>query len=157
MKFTQTRRAFGKTALAGLAAAAFAPMGRAGAAESPLAFQSIWINDPEFIGYFIAIDKGWYKEEGIDLTYIPGGPDVIPQAALLTGKADIALTSLIESASAVFREGRHLQDHRCAVPEEPGQRHQPRGNRHQVDQGISSARPSPALRSASAPSRCCSA
>src|SRR5689334_3127846 len=105
MTFTQTRRAFGKTAVAGLAAAAFAPFGRASAAEAPLAFQSIWINDPEFIGYFIALDKGWYKEEGIDLTYLPGGPDVIPQASLLTGKADVALTSLIETATAVSEKG----------------------------------------------------
>ncbi len=105
MQFTQTRRAFGKTALAGLAAAAFTPLGRASAAEAALSFQSIWINDPEFIGYFIAIDKGWYKEAGLDLTYIPGGPDVIPQASLLTGKADIALTSLIETASAVSEKG----------------------------------------------------
>lgn len=105
MTFRPTRRALGKGALAGLAAAAFAPIGSAHAAEAPLAFQSIWINDPEFIGYFIAIDKGWYKDEGLDLTYIPGGPDVIPQASLLTGKADIALTALIETASAVSEKG----------------------------------------------------
>ena len=105
MKFVQSRRAFGKTALAGLAAAAFSPLGRARAADAPLSFQSIWINDPEFIGYFIGIDNGYYKAEGIDLNYIPGGPDVIPQAALLTGKADIGLTSLIETASAVSEKG----------------------------------------------------
>lgn len=108
MKFVQSRRAFGKTlgkaSLAGLAAT-LAPLGNARAADAALSFQSIWINDPEFIGYFIALDKGYYTAEGIDLTYIPGGPDVIPQAALLTGKAEIGLTSLIETATAVAEKG----------------------------------------------------
>lgn len=104
MKTMLTRRGFGKAALAGLAAASL-PIARARAAGTPLNFQSIWINDPEFVGYFIAIDKGYYAAEGLDLNYMPGGPDVIPQAALLTGKADIALTSLIESANAVAKKG----------------------------------------------------
>lgn len=105
MKFSQTRREFARTALAGVAAAAFAPALTARAAETPLSFQSIWINDPEFLGYFIGIEKGYYKAEGLDLTYIPGAPDVIPQASLLTGKAEIALTSIIETASAVAEKG----------------------------------------------------
>jgi ABC-type nitrate/sulfonate/bicarbonate transport system substrate-binding protein len=104
MRSTLTRRGFGKAALAGLAAATL-PLGSARAAGTPLNFQSIWINDPEFAGYFIALDKGYYAAEGLDVNYIPGGPDVIPQASLLTGKADIALTSLIETASAVSEKG----------------------------------------------------
>lgn len=104
MTSTLTRRGFGKAAFAGLAAAAL-PLGVARAAGTPLNFQSIWINDPEFAGYFIALDKGYYTAEGLDVNYIPGGPDVIPQASLLTGKADIALTSLIETASAVSEKG----------------------------------------------------
>lgn len=104
MKSTLTRRGFGKAALAGLAAATL-PIGVARAAGTPLNFQSIWINDPEFSGYFIALDKGYYTAEGLEVNYIPGGPDVIPQASLLTGKADIALTSLIETASAVSEKG----------------------------------------------------
>ncbi|MBB3928988.1 ABC-type nitrate/sulfonate/bicarbonate transport system substrate-binding protein [Kaistia hirudinis] len=104
MKSTLTRRGFGKAALAGLAAATL-PLGVARAAGTPLNFQSIWINDPEFSGYFIALDKGYYTAEGLKVNYIPGGPDVIPQASLLTGKADIALTSLIETASAVSEKG----------------------------------------------------
>jgi len=104
MKSTLTRRGFGKAALAGLAAATL-PLSVARAAGTPLNFQSIWINDPEFSGYFIALDKGYYTAEGLDVNYLPGGPDVIPQASLLTGKADIALTSLIETASAVSEKG----------------------------------------------------
>jgi ABC-type nitrate/sulfonate/bicarbonate transport system substrate-binding protein len=101
-----SRRNFTRTAVAGLAAASVGAFGRGAlAAESKIAFQSIWINDPEFSGYFIALDKGYYKAEGLAVDYLPGGPDVIPQASLLTGKADIALTSTIETATAVSEKG----------------------------------------------------
>lgn len=106
MNFKQTRREFGKTVLAGAAVAAMTPMSKALAGDlSHIDFQSTWINDPEFVGNFIAIDKGYYKDEGIDLNYIPGGPDVIPEGSLLTGKADFALTSVINCAQAVVEKG----------------------------------------------------
>lgn len=105
MSFSLTRRGFHLAALGGAAAAAFGSAGRAAAAETTLNFQSIWINDPEFIGYFIALDQGYYKDAGLAVNYMPGGPDLIPQGALLTGKADVALTSLVETATAVIDKG----------------------------------------------------
>ena len=48
----------------------------------------------------IAIDNGYYAAEGLSVNYMPGGPDVIPEAALLTGKADISLTNLTGSVKA---------------------------------------------------------
>ena len=53
------------------------------AQATPFTFQASWINDAEFAGYFAAIDKGFYKDEGLDLTYLSGGPDVIPESALI--------------------------------------------------------------------------
>ena len=55
--------------------------------------QAAWINDAEFMGYFIAMDKGYYTEQGLKLNYLPGGPDVIPESSLLGGKAPLALTT----------------------------------------------------------------
>jgi ABC-type nitrate/sulfonate/bicarbonate transport system substrate-binding protein len=69
-------------------------------AADQLNIQAIWLNDPEFIGYMIAIDNGYYAAEGLNVNYMPGGPDVIPEAALLTGKADISLTNLTGSVKA---------------------------------------------------------
>lgn len=37
-----------------------------------------WITQAQFAGYYVALEKGWYAEEGIDLTIRPGGPDVSP-------------------------------------------------------------------------------
>ena len=81
-----TRRHF-NVSLAGLAAAgALAGTTRGAAAESLINFQSTWLNDPEFIGYMLAIDKGYYAAEGLKVNYIPGGPNLIPEGSLLSGK-----------------------------------------------------------------------
>ena len=99
-----SRRAFTASALGGLAAAAVLPGRAALGATTKLTLQAIWINDPEFNGYYIAMEEGFYAEEGLEIDYIPGGPDVIPQASLLTGKADVALTSPLETAEAIFEK-----------------------------------------------------
>jgi len=62
-------------------------------AASKLAFQASWVNDAEFMGYFIAIDQGYYAAEGLEVEYFPGGPDVIPESTLLSGRADVTLTT----------------------------------------------------------------
>jgi len=40
-----------------------------------------WVPQAQFAGYFAAVEQGFYEAAGIDLTIVPGGPDVIPQAA----------------------------------------------------------------------------
>ncbi|MFM7697259.1 MAG: ABC transporter substrate-binding protein [Limnohabitans sp.] len=70
-------------------------------AASKLTLQAAWVNDAEFMGYFIGLDNGYYKAEGIDLTYLSGGPDVIPEASLLSKKADVALTTVETAIKAI--------------------------------------------------------
>lgn len=38
-----------------------------------------WAPQAQFAGYFAAKEKGYYTAEGLDVTIVPGGPDVIPQ------------------------------------------------------------------------------
>jgi ABC-type nitrate/sulfonate/bicarbonate transport system substrate-binding protein len=111
MTASMTRRRFNTTlGLASMAAVgAFGGATGAAAAESTLNFQSIWLNDPEFLGYMIAIDKGYYAEEGLKVNYLPGGPNLIPEGSLLAGKADIALTNMLTTAKAVVEKGAALK------------------------------------------------
>lgn len=74
-------------------------------AAMPLTFQASWINDAEFAGYFAAMDKGYYTEEGLDLTYLSGGPDVIPESSLIAGKADLTLTTPDTTIKAIVEQG----------------------------------------------------
>lgn len=78
-------------------------------AAVPLGLQGSWVNDAEFIGYYVALDRGWYEAEGLDLTYHPGGPDVIPESALPSGMVDVALASPDSIMKAVVDEGAPLK------------------------------------------------
>jgi len=88
----------------GLAASAMLPRA-AGASAAPLSLQASWSNDAEFAGYYVAMDKGWYKEAGLELAYLPGGPDVVPEGALAAGKCDVALTSPDTTVQAIVDQG----------------------------------------------------
>ena len=54
--------------------------GAAGAAMTPVRLQLQWTPQAQFAGYFAAAKQGYYTAEGLDVTMVPGGPDVIPQA-----------------------------------------------------------------------------
>lgn len=95
------RRTFLGTAVAGIAASSL-PF-RAYAA-SPLTMQAAWINDAEFAGYFLAMDEGYYSEAGLDLEYLSGGPDVIPESTIIAGRADLALTTPDTTIKAIVEQ-----------------------------------------------------
>ncbi len=108
-----SRRQFNKAIITSLGTASLAG-GAGGFAQRALGaeklnFQSIWLNDPEFIGYMIAIDNGYYSAEGLNVNYMPGGPDVIPEGSLLTGKSDVSLTHLTGVVKAVTEKGAPLK------------------------------------------------
>jgi NitT/TauT family transport system substrate-binding protein len=66
-------------------AAPSAPGSAAPESQAPAAtavrLQLQWVPQAQFAGYFAAIEQGYYEAAGIDLTLVPGGPDVIPQQA----------------------------------------------------------------------------
>ena len=70
-------------------------------ALTPITLQLQWVTQAQFAGYYVALDKGWYKDEGIDLTIIPGGPDQIPVDLIASGTRDFATTLLADLAVAI--------------------------------------------------------
>lgn len=76
---------------------------------SKFTMQAAWVNDAEFMGYFIALELGLYQAEGLDLTYLPGGPEVIPEGTLLSGRADLALTTPDTTVNLILKEGAPLK------------------------------------------------
>ena len=75
------------------------------AASNALSMQAAWVNDAEFMGYFVGLQTGLYKANNVDLTYLSGGPDVIPESALLASKAAIALTTPGTTIRAIASQG----------------------------------------------------
>jgi ABC-type nitrate/sulfonate/bicarbonate transport system substrate-binding protein len=105
-----TRRGFCRSlASAGLGPIALANLGVArvarAATANTVAMQAAWVNDAEFIGYFVAIQNGYYKAQDIEMRYLPGGPDVIPESSLLAGKAPVALTVPDTTIKAITTQG----------------------------------------------------
>jgi NitT/TauT family transport system substrate-binding protein len=70
-------------------ALAVAALMTAGAAQNlvPVVFQSKWFPQAQFAGYFVAIDKGFYAEEGLSVTVLDGG-NVNPTVQVASGNAD---------------------------------------------------------------------
>ena len=73
----------------------------------PVSLQLQWITQAQFAGYYVALDKGWYLEEGIDLTISPGGPDIIPANSIVSGTADFG-TGLLADVIVTIQQGQPL-------------------------------------------------
>jgi len=78
-----------KTALTGMIALAVAIAAGQAWALDPVTLQLKWVTQAQFGGYFVAKDKGFYEEEGLDVTINPGGPDIAPEQIIAGGGADV--------------------------------------------------------------------
>lgn len=54
-----------------------------------LTVQLDWVAEPEHGGFYQAEAKGFFRDEGLDITLIPGGPGAHVMPSVATGKADI--------------------------------------------------------------------
>jgi len=98
------RRLSAITGLALVAAVSLAGCA-AGSAEtsdglSPISLQTSWLPSVQFSGSYIADDQGYYADEDLDVTILPGGPDVANDAVVAAGNADIGLTNADNVARA---------------------------------------------------------
>src|SRR5262245_20718542 len=50
-----------------------------------------WFTQAQFAGYFAAVEKGYYKDQGLDVQILEGGVDIVPQTVLAQGQADFAV------------------------------------------------------------------
>ncbi|MBU5612969.1 ABC transporter substrate-binding protein [Geomonas azotofigens] len=50
-----------------------------------------WLHHFQFAGYYAALDKGYYREAGLDVTIREGGPDVEVEDAVTSGRADFGV------------------------------------------------------------------
>lgn len=71
--------------------AAFGLAGMAAHAADDVTLQLKWVTQAQFAGYYVALDKGFYAEEDLDVTIKPGGPDVAPTQVLAGGGADVTV------------------------------------------------------------------
>ncbi|MGH2524612.1 MAG: ABC transporter substrate-binding protein, partial [Anaerolineales bacterium] len=60
-------------------------------AMAKVTLQLQWFAQSQFAGYFAALDKGYYTEEGLDVTIKEGAVEIVPQQVLASGQAEFAL------------------------------------------------------------------
>ena len=75
-----------------------------GAWAEDVTLQLKWVTQAQFAGYFVAKDKGFYEEEGLNVTILPGGPDVAPTQVIAGGGADVVV-DWMPSALAAREKG----------------------------------------------------
>jgi len=70
-------------------------------------FQTDWYPQPEHGGFYEALLKGYYRQEGLDVTILPGGPYNSVEEQVATGAAQFGMSSsdrILEADS----QGEHL-------------------------------------------------
>jgi ABC-type nitrate/sulfonate/bicarbonate transport system substrate-binding protein len=105
MRFKISRRIFSKSAAASAVFAAMAALTCFGAGAqtlTPMNLALTWIANVEYAGLWIAIDKGYLRAEGLDLKYLPGGPNApAPLVTVAAGKAEIGYANWFPFLDAV--------------------------------------------------------
>ena len=88
---------------AGLASALALAAGAAGAQDA-VTLQLKWVTQAQFAGYYVALENGYYEDEGLDVTIRAGGPDIAPVQVLMGGGADV-MVDWMPSALAAREQG----------------------------------------------------
>ena len=89
--------------LAGLVSALALTAGMA-QAQDAVTLQLKWVTQAQFAGYYVALENGYYEEEGLDVTIRAGGPDIAPVQVLMGGGADV-MVDWMPSALAAREQG----------------------------------------------------
>ena len=68
--------------------------------KSEVSIQLKWLPDAQFMGYYVALDKGYYDEVGLTVNIVSGGGDIAETTAVNNGTVDFGVTWLANLASA---------------------------------------------------------
>lgn len=79
-------------AAAGAAATTVAPAAAkpSGPADR-VRLQLKWVPQAQFAGYYVAQDKGYYRDENLEVTILPGGPDIVSEQQVANGQAEFGV------------------------------------------------------------------
>jgi NitT/TauT family transport system substrate-binding protein len=110
-------------------AIAVAGLGTAGAAQElkPVVFGTNWLAQAEHGGFYQSVADGTYAECGLDVTIMPGGPQVNNRALMLAGRMDFHMGGdMLQAFNAVAQGipvvmvGATFQKHPQVILAHPG-------------------------------------
>lgn len=53
-----------------------------------------WVTQSQFAGYYAAVDRGFYRDEGLEVTIKAGAVEIVPQQVVASGGADFGIAWL---------------------------------------------------------------
>ncbi|MBW4981901.1 ABC transporter substrate-binding protein [Mameliella sp. CS4] len=69
-------------------------------AADEVTLQLKWVTQAQFAGYYVALENGYYDEADLDVTILPGGPDIAPTQVIAGGGADVIVEWMPAALSA---------------------------------------------------------
>ncbi|HWH10030.1 MAG TPA: ABC transporter substrate-binding protein [Solirubrobacteraceae bacterium] len=69
---------------------------------TPASLQLCYLENVQFAGSYFAQTKGYYKDAGLDVTLIPGGPSLAPEPVVVSGKALVGVSHTAEVIGAIL-------------------------------------------------------
>ena len=72
--------------------------------DASVAFQTDWYAQPEHGGFYQALERGFYAEEGLSVTILPGGPRALVLQRVGMGQVPLALWRSDDVTVAVSRD-----------------------------------------------------
>ena len=70
-------------------------------AQTPVALQLSWLHSVQFGGSYIASERGFWKEAGLDVSLLPGGPNAPVEPPVVSGTALVGISAADYTAAAV--------------------------------------------------------
>ncbi len=99
--YGMTRRGLLAAGAAGIGASALGLMPRRAFAQTPVSFQLSWLHSSQFAGSYIALDRGWWAAEGLEVSLLPGGPNAPVEPPVVAGTALVGISAADYTAAAV--------------------------------------------------------
>lgn len=63
-----------------------------GLEKTDVSIQLKWLPQAQFMGYYVALEKGFYEEVGLTVNIVSGGGDIGETTAVYTGQVDFGVT-----------------------------------------------------------------
>jgi ABC-type nitrate/sulfonate/bicarbonate transport system substrate-binding protein len=71
---------------------------------APITVALTWITNVEYAGLWIGLERGYFRDEGLDVKYLPGGPNApAPLVTVAAGKAQIGYANWFPFLDAVSK------------------------------------------------------
>ncbi len=81
----------GVVLLLSISLAGCAPSATPAAELTAVTVQLKWLHQSQFAGFYAADQNGYYADEGLKVTLLEGGSEIVPMNSLLNGSADFAV------------------------------------------------------------------